>query len=176
MEPKTVARQYPNYPVYRNPQPGPAGAGGRSRFVRYLRRHWWLPALTTSIALCLVAFYVLSRPPAYFSQASLWVSGKVKLSEGTLYSEELQFFSGTQIELLQSENLQARAANRVTTLKPELKSVPVQLSVRQTPRTTIIVVETSGPEPAYTQAFLEHWWTNTSPTARKSARPARTIP
>ena len=155
MEPKTVARQYPNYPVYRNPQPGPASVRGRSRFARYLRRHWWLPALTTSIALCLVAFYVLSRPPAYFSQASLWVSGKVKLSEGTLYSEELQFFSGTQIELLQSENLQARAANRVTTLKPELKSVPVKLTVRQTPRTTIIVVETSGPEPAYTQAFLE---------------------
>ena len=155
MEPKTVARQDPNYPLYRYPQPGPASVRGRSRFARYLRRHWWLPALTTSIALCLVAFYVLSRPPAYFSQASLWVSGKVKLSEGTLYSEELQFFSGTQIELLQSENLQARAADRVTTLKPELKSVPVKLSVRQTPRTTIIVVETSGPEPAYTQAFLE---------------------
>src|SRR6266513_2941941 len=155
METKTVARQYPNYPVYRNPQPGPAGAGGRSRFARYLRRHWWLPALTTSIALCLVAFYVLRQPPAYFSQASLWVSGKPKPSEGALYSEELQFFCGTQIELLQSENLQARAANRVTTLKPELKSVPVQLTVRQTPRTTIIVVETSGPDPAYTPAFLD---------------------
>ena len=99
MEPKTVARQDPNYPLYRYPQPGPASVRGRSRFARYLWRHWWLPALTTSIALCLVAFYVLSRPPAYFSQASLWVSGKVKLSEGTLYSEELQFFSGTQIEL-----------------------------------------------------------------------------
>src|SRR5256885_15511844 len=116
MEPKTVAR--PNYPVYRSPQPGPASVRGRSRFARYLRRHWWLPALTTSIALCLVAFYVMRQPPVYLSQSSLWVSGKVKLPEGSLYSEELQFFFGTQIELLQSEKLQARATNRVATLKP----------------------------------------------------------
>ena len=59
METKTLPRPYPNYPVYPYPQSGPAGAGGRSRFVRYLRRHWWLPALATSIALCLVAFYLM---------------------------------------------------------------------------------------------------------------------
>ena len=155
METKIIPKQYPNYPVYPYPQPYPAGGAGRSRFVRYLRRHWWLPALTTSIALCLVAFYVLRQPPAYVSQASLWVSGKVKLPESGLYSEELQFFFGTQIELLQSEKLQARATNRVATLKPELKSVPLDLRIRQTPRTTIIVLEASGPEPAFTQTFLE---------------------
>ncbi|PYK99205.1 MAG: hypothetical protein DME19_09480 [Verrucomicrobia bacterium] len=155
METKTLPRPYPNYPVYPYPQSGPAGAGGRSRFVRYLRRHWWLPALTTSIALCLVAFYLMRRPPVYVSQSSLWVSGKVKLPEGSLYSEELQFFFGTQIELLQSEKLQARATNRVATLKPELKPVPVELRIRQTPRTTIIVLDASGPEPAYAQAFLD---------------------
>ena len=51
METKIIPKQYPNYPVYPYPQPYPAGGGGRSRFVRYLRRHWWLPVLTTSIAL-----------------------------------------------------------------------------------------------------------------------------
>src|SRR5437879_3291210 len=48
MEPKTVARQYPNYPVYRSPHSGPASVRGRSRFARCLRTHWWLPALTSS--------------------------------------------------------------------------------------------------------------------------------
>ena len=155
METKILPRQYPNYPVYRYPQPGPEGRGGPSRFVRYLWRHWWLPALTTGTALCLVGFYVLSRPQAYVSQASLWVSGKVNLPEGVSYSEELQFFFGTQIELLQSENLQARATNRLASLTPELKCVPVELRIRPTPGTAVIVLEVSGPEPAYTQAFLD---------------------
>ena len=113
--------QYPNYPGYPYPQGYGDMGGRRAKFARYVLRYWWMVVLTTSAGLCLAAFQTLRQPADYVSQASLWVSGKVKLPENNLYSEELQFFFGTQIELLKSDTLQERTLRRAATLKPELR-------------------------------------------------------
>jgi polysaccharide biosynthesis transport protein len=147
--------QQPSYPGY--PYPGPAtGPFRKSRFLQYLRLFGWIPALTTSMALVVIGMIALRQPAVYVSQASLVAGGKLRLPEaGGAYSEELQFFYGTQTELLQSDRLRQAAMERVQTLHPEYRPVEVELRIRQAPRTAIFELQATGGEPRYTQAFLD---------------------
>ncbi|MFQ3671032.1 MAG: polysaccharide biosynthesis tyrosine autokinase, partial [Verrucomicrobiia bacterium] len=61
---------------------------------------------------------------------------------------------GTQIELMRSGEVQARARERVKALRPELSPGPVSLSVNQTPRTSIFVFQATGHDPRYVEAYL----------------------
>jgi capsular exopolysaccharide synthesis family protein len=152
------------FPVNQNPEIGNAEGGPdyqspapRSRLPRllgFLRRLWWVPVLTIAIAVGGSAFYLTLQPAIYASSARMWVSGKLHIPEGSLYSEELQFFFGTQVELMQSEKIQQRALARVQTLNPELKPSPVRVRVAQAPKSAVFVLSAAGTDPAYTQAHL----------------------
>jgi capsular exopolysaccharide synthesis family protein len=149
------------------PNPPPVGAYGQppeypgsppqSRWQRYgsfARQLWWVPLLTLAFAVCGAAAYLLTRPPAYLSEARLWVSGKLQIPEGSLYSEELQFFFGTQVELMQSEKIRQRALARVQTLHPEQAWTPVKLKITQAPKSAVFVLQAVGADPAFTQRYL----------------------
>ncbi len=84
----------------------------------------------------------------------MMVSGRIALPEGAVYSEEISNFYGTQIELMQSSEIQRRAAARVESARPELRAIPVQLSVAQQRGTSFFVLSATGGEPQYSQAFL----------------------
>jgi uncharacterized protein involved in exopolysaccharide biosynthesis len=124
------------------------------RLLGFLRRLWWVPLLTLSIAVGGTAFYLTLQPVTYASSARMWVSGKLHIPEGSLYSEELQFFFGTQVELMQSEKIQQRALARVQALNPDLKPSPVRVRVAQAPKSAVFMLSAIGSEPAYTQAHL----------------------
>ncbi len=83
------------------------------------------------------------------------VSIKLNIAEGSVYTEELSNFLGTQAALMQSGVVIQRAHARVTAQKPELRMQPVVLKVTVLPKTTIFVLQASGTDPAYTQAFLQ---------------------
>src|SRR6266700_3722812 len=92
-----------------------------------LRKFWWLLLL---IALCtVVPAYLLTvaTPRAYRSDARMWLTGKLDLSEGRLYTEELVNFLGTQADLLRSSAIQNRALavlQSQSSNAPPLKAVP----------------------------------------------------
>src|SRR5207253_8145234 len=54
-------------------------------------------------------FLSFNSPPAYESKARMWLTGKLDIYEGRLYTEELINFLGTQAELLRSPAIQGRA-------------------------------------------------------------------
>jgi capsular exopolysaccharide synthesis family protein len=83
------------------------------------------------------------------------VSIKLNITEGSVYTEELSNFLGTQAALMQSGVVVNRAHGRVTAQKPDLTLQPVGLKVTVLPKTTIFVLQATGGEPAYTQAFLQ---------------------
>ena len=83
------------------------------------------------------------------------VSIKLNIAEGSVYTEELSNFLGTQAALMQSGVVIERAHARVTAQKPELRMQPVALKVTVLPKTTIFVLQATGSDPAYTQAFLQ---------------------
>ena len=125
----------------------------RGRFL--LRKFWWILLLTLSIGVGYQAFNELKREPRYVSYARMIVSGRIALPDGGVYSEELSHFFGTQIQLMQSPQVQKRARDRITALKPDLKAVPVFLRPSRIPETAIFMLSAEGVEPEYTQSFLD---------------------
>ena len=83
------------------------------RYLNFLRRRWWIPILTMVIAAGAGVVYLRLQPPTYQAVGRLWMQGKLKLPESSLYAEEMQMFFGTQIELLQSQRLREIAHERI---------------------------------------------------------------
>ncbi len=144
------AAELPEYPGY----PGAAPAPKWRRYLTFARRLWWVPVLTVAVAVCGRALYLALQPAAYTSTASMWVSGKLQIPESSLYSEEFQFFFGTQIELLQSDKIRQRALARVHSLHPDLPSTPVGVNISQSPKSAVFLLQATGTDPVYAQAYL----------------------
>src|SRR5438093_4418958 len=82
------------------------------RWRLLLRKHWWVLALVLSVPV-LVWWLTFNSPPAYESKARMWLTGKLDIREGRLYTEELIDYLSTQAELLRSPNIQGRAPARL---------------------------------------------------------------
>jgi capsular exopolysaccharide synthesis family protein len=140
----------------------PASPFRIQKFIAFLRKHWWVPVLTLALFLGAAIGYVLWSPPTFVSQASMWETEKLRLPEGALFTEDPQNYLGTQTELIRSgrmrqltlARLQAVMTNGVPRGK-DGKPLAVELAVKQAPKSSVFVVEASGSEPAYTQAYLD---------------------
>lgn len=120
-----------------------------------IKRYWWIFLVAISLGIIIQAYRELMHDPRFVSEARMIVSGRVVLPEGAIYSEELSNFFGTQIELMESSSVQQRARNRVLAHNPELEFVEVLLSAYLLPDTSIFILAAVGPEPVYTQKYLE---------------------
>ncbi len=126
------------------------------RYFHLLKKRWWVLILLVSIGLCIAAWSVMQQPPAYVSTGRLMVSGQIRVGDSAaVYSEELMNFFGTQIELMQSGEVQKRAHTRVRSLHPDLPPEKVELVVGQLPKAAIFVMRVLGKSPAYAQAYLD---------------------
>ncbi len=135
------------------PSSQPAGVEGYLyRYIALLRRRWWIVLLAISLAVCVQAVLLKREPESFTSIARMWLSGRVRVSD-VGYSEDLQL--STQVELLRSPNIQARARARVQALKPDLNPVEVQLEINQFRNADIIVLRALGSEPKFAQAYLQ---------------------
>ena len=129
-----------------------------AKFQRYgnlLRKKWWIVALC--LALGLGVQIILSRfgPPSFTSVGRMIVSIKLAIPEGSVYTEELSNFLGTQAALMQSGVVINRAHARVTAQRPDSSPQRVGLKVSVLPKTTIFVLQGTGADPDYTQTFLQ---------------------
>jgi polysaccharide biosynthesis transport protein len=124
------------------------------RYKSLLIRRWWIPVLTICLGLFVEAFLIFQRPPAYMSSGKMIVAGSMKIPQGAIYSEEMQNFYGTQVQLMQSNEVKHSAESLVRSSHPELQPVPVDILVLQRPRTSIFELSAVGTAPDYTQAYL----------------------
>lgn len=120
-----------------------------------LLRGWWILALTTALALAVGAWFLFQQPPKYRSVGRMMVSGKIALPEGTVYTEELSNFFGTQVELMKSEAVRRRAEAQALAMNPELKPGEVKLEVGQQKGASIFILSATGDDAAYTRAYLD---------------------
>jgi uncharacterized protein involved in exopolysaccharide biosynthesis len=125
------------------------------RFRRQLGKFWWILFFSTAAGLAISAWVVFQQKAVFVSTGRMMVSGGIKLQEGAVFSEEAANFFGTQIELMKSEAVHARAVTRLASMEPQLKPVPVTLTVSQLPLTSIFVLSATGGEPQYTQKLLD---------------------
>jgi capsular exopolysaccharide synthesis family protein len=129
-----------------------------TRLLRYrnlLFERWWILALCVGIALPAEFYYLWSAPPKFVSVGQMIVSIKLNIQQGSLYTEELGNFLGTQAALMQGTEVINRARDQVNSQFPGGATQPVSLDVSVLPKTTIFVLRATGGNPDYTKAFLQ---------------------
>ncbi len=93
----------------------------------------------------------------------MWVRGKMRLADVGQYTEDVQNFFGTQIQLIQSERLQLRAVDRVKSTQPNLKEPKNELGqvkvptvrIVQAPKSAVFVLEARSSSAEYARAYLD---------------------
>ncbi len=146
-----------NHPVADRTSPASITTSIVTRLHRYkalLIRRWWIPLLTTCLGLFVGAWMIFQAPNAYLSTSKMMVAGKLNLAQNAVYSEDTNNFYGTQIQVMQSDEVRRGAESVVRATHPELAPVKVNVTVTQRPRTSIFELEAVGSSPDYTQAFL----------------------
>jgi polysaccharide biosynthesis transport protein len=132
------------------------------RFLGFLLKFWWIPAVTLFIGAGSGAAYVYLKEPTFVSRASMWETLKLRLPEGALFSEDMQNFLGTQSELLKSGMLreQALARMRMMTNTVEIprgedgQPLGVGIRVSGNAKSSVFVIEPNSRHPSYTQNYL----------------------
>src|SRR6478736_6276569 len=124
------------------------------RYKALLLRRWWIPLLTTCLGLFVGAWMIYQAPNAFLSSSKMMVAGKLNLAQNAVYSEDTNNFYGTQIQVMQSDEVKTGAEALVRATHPELQPVKMSLTVTQRPRTSIFELEATGASPEYTQAYL----------------------
>src|ERR1044072_2078743 len=121
--------------------PGQAPTAAKAHFLakldRYkllLRRKWWVLALGTTLGLAVQGFLSKFDLPSFTSVGRMIVSIKLAIPEGSVYSEELRNFLGTQAALMQSGLVINRAHARVVAQKPEMGMKAIALHVTVLPK------------------------------------------
>jgi polysaccharide biosynthesis transport protein len=125
------------------------------KYSTYLRRYWWVAILTMAAGIGWGCWTNTQKPSSYISVARMMVNGHISLPEGAVYSEELNNFYGTQMELMRSSEVQRRAATRVESEQPDLKAGQVNLTVAVQQGTSLFVLTAVGDDPKYTQLYLD---------------------
>ena len=124
------------------------------RYKALLQRRWWIPVLTVCLGLFVQAWLIYQTPPSFQSVSKMMLAGKLNISQGAVYSEDTVNFYGTQIQLMQSQEVRHSAEQLVRSTHPEMQPVHVEITVVQKPRTSIFDLVAVGSTPDYTQAYL----------------------
>jgi capsular exopolysaccharide synthesis family protein len=92
------------------------------RFRFWVRRYWWIAALTSMLALGAIDAYMLLAPVKYVSYARMIANSRVNMPTGDLYQQSLQLanFYPTQVALMKSPSTITQAIDRVATLYPDV--------------------------------------------------------
>jgi capsular exopolysaccharide synthesis family protein len=124
------------------------------RYKALLQRRWWIPVLTICLGLFVQAWLIYQTPPSFESRSKMMLAGKLNISQSAVYSEDNVNFYGTQIQLMQSQEVRRSAEQLVRSTHPEMQPVMVEITVVQKPRTSIFDLVAIGSTPDYTQAYL----------------------
>jgi capsular exopolysaccharide synthesis family protein len=133
------------------------------RLLSFLLKFWWLPVLTLALGAGAGITYVLLKPPTYVSKARMWETVKLRLPEGSLFTEDLQNFLGTQTELLQSATLRELALGRLRAstnkvavpLGKDGVPLPVVVRVTGSSKSSVFMLEATSSRSTYAQAYLD---------------------
>ncbi len=142
----------------------PAGGGLRvGHLLAVFRRRWWVVLLLIALAVgAALAYLERQPPPGYTSRARMWVRGKMRVNNVAEYVEPGDFF-GTQIALMQSDPMRARAMERLKRLDPDFviprgpdgRPVKPFVRVSQVKGAAMFLLECTSHDKAFSQQFLD---------------------
>ncbi len=127
------------------------------RFYRYrtlIRKRWWVLAIAIGLGLAYKGWVLFSTPTRFESTGSLMVSSRVNIADANQVVEEQEHFYGTQLRLLNNEDIHDRARRKLALEAPELRG-KVAFEAAQEPRTSIFTLTAIGTNPDYTQRYVD---------------------
>ena len=132
------------------------------KFFEFLLRFWWVPVTTVILAVAGAVRTISPSPATFVSRGRMWETVKLRLPEGSMFSEDMQNFLGTQSELLESSTLRdltlgrLRAASNSVVIPVDKNGEPLAVNVRisQAAKSAVFVLEATGSNPSYTRAYL----------------------
>ena len=125
------------------------------RYTALVMKKWWIAALCVGLGMAVQTALHFASPPMFTSMGRMIVNIKLSLPEGSVYTEELSNFLGTQQALMQSGVVINRAHERVLAQLAGAAIQDTRLRVNVLPKTTIFVLQATGSDPRYTQLFLQ---------------------
>lgn len=125
------------------------------RFRTLLGAKWWIIVLAVVAGLAVQGVRWFLEKPSYLSFGRMIVNVKLSIPEGSLYTEELSNFLGTQSALMQSGVVVNRAHSRALTQFTNASPDEVELKVSILPKTTIFVLQAIGKHEGYASVFLQ---------------------
>ena len=133
-----------------------------------LRRYWWVIPLAIALGVAFKAAQVYLQAPLYKSSSQMILSGRMDLPQNEVYAEERNNFFGTQIALMRSDQLRARAVERIKITHPELHEAlratdmyqqsglnSLELVAGIKSETSIFELQAFAPHQEYTQVYLD---------------------
>jgi capsular exopolysaccharide synthesis family protein len=129
-----------------------------SRFARYrdlVVRKWWVLAAGAIVGILVEAAILHFQSPSHVSVGQMIVNVKLSIPQGTVITEELNNFLGTQATLMQSDIVVNRACTRTLALITNASTALPSLKVSVSPRTSIFLLQATGHDPRFTQEFLQ---------------------
>jgi capsular exopolysaccharide synthesis family protein len=155
----------PQFSSSRMPNEADSAPPLRFRFHKFwllLVQHWWVPAGTLFLSLIVAGALVMHQPATYLSTGSMWETMKLQFPEGALFNENTENSAGTQNDLLRSTLIQNRALTKLQAASNNVpipldshgRPLPVTVRMLQSTKSAVFTLEAVGPQPAYTQAYL----------------------
>jgi polysaccharide biosynthesis transport protein len=126
-----------------------------NRYKRLFGAYWWILFLTIGLSLWVEWKLLKDKPPSFVSIGKMTLSVKLAIPNAMYYSEEMNNFFGTQVELMESSTIQNRANLRLQAQNPPLHAVPVMLNVSVSPKASIFELLAEGSDPDYVRAYLQ---------------------
>jgi len=131
------------------------------KFLGCLKKYWWLPLITLLLATTVAAVDAWFMPPLFTSEASMWETVKLQLPEGSMFSENMENFLGTQTDVLQSSKIHeavlAGLADKGYKIPVDKNGQPLEVKIRlsQTAKSSVFSLEATGTDAAFTKAYLD---------------------
>jgi capsular exopolysaccharide synthesis family protein len=131
------------------------------RFKFWLRRYWWIAAVTTMLGLIVVDVLIYTAKPVYASGAKMIVAGHINLPQGELYEAneanlQVANFYGTEVALMKSNQIVHQAIDQVNQLHPEVTVDPsAKMDATVEPRTSIFDLQVTSKDPDYAKLLLD---------------------
>ena len=145
----------------KNPIWALAFLGQIHRYRTLFSKFWWVVLLTVSLAVCAAAWYQIQKPPAYVSSGTFSInvdSPTLNVSPGATgnspFGRSAEDMIADQIIALKNSNaIHQMTADNLLARYPDTPPSPV--SVTYLPQSTYLTISASGPNPVYTQHYLQ---------------------
>jgi hypothetical protein len=127
----------------------------KRRYLSYLRERWWVVLVCLVFTLSVTVGYETIRTPLFTSFSQIYLVNSVRLDASDMFSDENQTYFGTQIELLKSAPIIGAAMQKVGIQVPLGQKSPYKVDVVQPLKTSILLLQATGPDPDVTQHYLQ---------------------